>query len=105
VEFGCSGSDSSGSNAAAQCDQLGESVCQSNANCALETGLVTTSAQKGSYTDNCVAGFKGAVDCSRETKITGHPDVCESDVASTPCSFFDETNGLPVPASCKNIFQ
>ena len=71
--LGCRSSDSPSS--AAQCNQLGESVCQANANCAHEAGLVTTSAQEDAYTDNCITGFKGAIDCSRVTTTTGHPDV------------------------------
>jgi hypothetical protein len=102
--LGCSGSDSGGSDAATQCNHLGESVCQANANCAVETTAITE-AQRSEYTSNCITGFKGSIDCSRVTTTTGHPDVCESDVSSTSCSFFDPTTGLPIPASCQHIFQ
>lgn len=101
---GCSGSDSGSGDPASQCNQLGESLCEANANCAVQTGLVTE-GQRSTYTSNCVTGFKGALDCSRVTTTTGHPDVCQSDVASTSCSFFDRNTGLPIPASCQHIFQ
>jgi len=62
--LGCSGSDSGGSDAATQCNHLGESVCQANANCAVETTAITE-AQRSEYTSNCITGFKGSIDCSR----------------------------------------
>src|SRR4051812_23951368 len=88
--LGCSGSDSgSGSSSAvpSQCDHVGETACQANANCAVETGSISA-AQQSEFTTNCITGFKGALDCSRQTKLTGHPDVCESDLSSTPCSSY-----------------
>src|ERR1700760_321785 len=38
---GSGGSGSGGSDAATQCNQVGESVCQANANCAVETTEIT----------------------------------------------------------------
>jgi hypothetical protein len=104
VLAGCSSSDSDSEDVPAKCNEVGQSLCESNANCAVETRTIAQS-DRITYLANCVSGFKQALDCSRVTKITGHPDTCESEVAATPCAQFDPTNGLPLPASCRSIFQ
>jgi hypothetical protein len=48
---------------------------------------------------------KQALDCNRVVEVTGHPDACESDVATTPCEPFAVPAGLPLPASRRSIFQ
>lgn len=100
---GCS-SDSDDPSPAEKCSELGQSVCQSNSSCAVETGAIAK-ADQNAYVSNCVAGFKQALDCSRVTKVTGNPDTCEVEVAATPCEQFDPNTGLPLPASCRSIFQ
>ena len=79
-------------------------ACEANANCAVETGVITQ-ADRSAFVSNCVSGFKQNLDCSRVTKVTGHPDACEADVAATPCAQFMLPAGLPLPASCRSIFQ
>lgn len=87
-----------------QCNHLGQTVCEANANCAVETGNITQ-ADRSTFVSNCVSGFKQSLDCSRVTKVTGHPDTCEAEVAATPCVQFMLPAGLPLPASCRSLFQ
>lgn len=87
-----------------QCNHLGQTVCEANANCAVEKGDITH-ADRSAFVSNCVSGFKQSLDCSRVTKVTGHPNACEADVAATPCAQFMLPAGLPLPASCRSIFQ
>lgn len=98
---GCSSSDST--SVPERCSQTGESVCETNSNCAVETGLVSASEQSD-FVANCVAGFKRSLDCSRQTRSTGNPDACDSDLAATPCAQFEAATGLPIPASCRSIY-
>lgn len=99
---GCGGDDEV--DPSTRCSELGQSVCQTNANCAVETGYIAE-ADRSTYVSNCVSGFRQALDCSRITKVTGNPDVCESEFASTPCAQFDSVTGLPLPASCRGVFE
>lgn len=54
---------------------------------------------------NCKTGFAGALDCSRMTAVTGHPDVCIAEYRATTCAFWVDPDGLPLPASCKNLYR
>ncbi len=99
----CSSS-SSGPSPSEQCTDLGTATCTREAECAVSTGNITQS-QSSQYVTNCEAGYRTGIDCSRVTQVTGHPDVCTSDLRAQPCSLYDPTNGLPLPASCMNLFN
>lgn len=101
--LGCS-SDDDKKSPSEQCKDVGQTACEANANCAIETG-VTAEADRKAFVSNCVAAFKQALDCSRVTKVTGNPDACETDLAATPCAQFMLPAGLPLPASCRSIFE
>lgn len=71
-----SSSGSSSSDVPAKCNEVANSICSSNANCAVETAQIAAD-QSPAFIANCVSGFKTSIDCSRQTKITGNPGVCE----------------------------
>lgn len=102
LTLGCSSDEHE--NPTEQCNHFGQTACEANANCAVETGTITQ-ADRNTFVSNCVSGFKQSLDCSRVTKVTGHPDACEADTAATPCTQFMLPAGLPLPASCRSIFQ
>jgi len=107
LAFGCGSSNSNNNSegdVARRCNEVGDSLCQTNADCAVETASITQ-AERGEFVANSVSGYKQSLDCSRVTRTTGSPDVCEADLAATPCAQYDATTGLPVPASCRSIFQ
>jgi len=97
----CSSDDDS--NVPARCNQTAQSLCEANANCSVETGEIPAS-QHAEYVANCVSGFKQTADCSRATKITGDPDACEMELSATPCAQYVPNVGLPLPASCHNLY-
>lgn len=97
------GSSDEGSGVPARCNESAQNFCEINANCSVETGEIT-GGQRSEYVANCVSGFKQSLDCSRMTKITGHPDTCEMELAATPCSQYVPNQGLPLPASCYHIY-
>lgn len=103
LALGCS-SDKDDENPTEQCNRLGQTACEANANCAVETKDVSQ-VDRNAFVANCVSGFKQSLDCSRVTKVTGNPDACEADLAATPCAQFMLPAGLPLPASCRSIFQ
>jgi hypothetical protein len=85
------------------CDQVAQSICEANATCAIEQGAIVQADRRG-FVSSCIIGFYTRVDCSK-AMVIGQPDVCEADVAATPCAQFALPNGLPLPASCMGIFQ
>lgn len=101
----CGGSSApSAAEVSARCSKSEETLCALNVACGIETHWLA-SASRDTSQANCVANLKTGLDCSRKTKLTGNPDACEADFASTPCTFFVLPNGIPLPASCKDIYE
>jgi hypothetical protein len=75
-----------------------------DAECAAVAGLISQS-QSGEFATNCEAGFQATAGCSGATQVNGQPDVCMADFRAEPCSAFNATTGLPVPASCVALFR
>lgn len=90
--------------AVGRCHELGGYICSAFASCAIETGGLTQEA-RAEYVHTCLVGYKRSVDCSRKSLITGNPDVCEAEVTDVPCSMFTPAAGLPMPASCRDLFK
>ena len=63
---GAGTSSTGGSDASMQCTQFGESVCEDNANCSVETGQIT-SANRDLFVTTCVSTYNQALDCSKIT--------------------------------------
>jgi hypothetical protein len=100
---GCSSDDDEDERSPNACDHVAESICEANASCAVEQGALAQADRSG-FVFSCIVGFNTRLDCSK-VMVVGQPEVCEADVAATPCARFSLPNGLPVPASCMGIFQ
>ena len=103
IVIGCSSS-SSGPDVPARCEITLEALCTINAGCSVEVGQ-TPSNQQQAYVDSCIATAKSVADCSLAAKITGNPDACEADLAATPCGLYAIHGTLPLPDSCKNLYN
>ena len=100
---GCSSDDDDDDRSPNACDHVAQSICEANGSCAVEQGAVAQ-ADRSDFVFSCIIGFNSRLDCSK-AMVIGQPDVCETDVAATPCAQFALPNGLPLPASCIGIFQ
>jgi hypothetical protein len=61
-------------------------------------------APSANYFMDCKSDFATKTDCSKFTKVIGHPDACIDDVTATPCTNYNaDTAKLPLPASCASI--
>lgn len=103
---GCSSDDDDGDDderSPNACDHVAQSICEANGSCALEQGVIAQADRRG-FVSSCIIGFNSRVDCAK-VMVVGQPEVCEADVAATPCAQFAVPNGLPLPASCTGIFQ
>ena len=102
--FGCGASASSAPSAAEQCNHMGEVLCDSNANCAVLSQQIA-SDQRAAYVSSCTASYEQAAACSNAKLITGQPDQCEQAITSASCSTYVPSSGLPLPASCRGVFN
>lgn len=101
----CGGSSApSAAEVSARCDKSGETLCALNVACGIDAHWIP-SASRDDAQASCITGYKLVADCSRKTKLTGNPDTCEADFARTPCTFYEPPSGIPLPASCKAIFE
>lgn len=104
LPLACGSESDDGSSPSEQCNDFGQRLCEINATCAVEVAEISAS-EEDRFVANCVSGFKQALDCSRVTRVTGHPDACEADMAATPCEQYVTPTGLPLAASCQSIFE
>jgi hypothetical protein len=100
---GCSSDDDEDERSPNACDRVAETICEANATCAVEQGALARADHSG-FVLSCIIGFNTRLDCSK-AMVVGQPEVCEADVAATPCARFSLPNGLPLPATCTGIFR
>ena len=101
---GCSGDDDDDDDKSPNaCEQVAQTICEANGTCAVEQGAIAPANRSG-FVSSCIIGFNTRLDCSK-AMVIGQPEVCEAEVAATPCAHFALPNGLPLPASCIGIFQ
>src|SRR3954464_2572325 len=79
-----------------KCYEIRDVYCSRGNACNRQTGTPVPD-----YFASCKSEFATKTDCSKFTKIIGHPDACIDDVSATPCTLCDHvTNLLELPASC-----
>jgi hypothetical protein len=91
------------------CEVVATALCQSNANCSVETGE-TAAANSAAFVNTCLTAAEGILGCSPATPTTRDPSECQADLARIPCSGYVAGMGaigmgLPEPDACKMLFS
>jgi hypothetical protein len=103
------GHDSSNWDTASACTLVASSLCESNANCSVETGE-TTAANRPAFVSSCLTAANAMFGCSTAATTTGNPNECESDLVRIPCTKYMPDmgmpgTGLPQPGACSTLFK
>jgi hypothetical protein len=101
---GCSSAKDGGTDVPDLCHQVVDTFCRANAHCAVQVGQLAPAEEQQGVAE-CKAGASTTLDCSRQTQVTGNVQACETDTVSMPCTLFQPTTGLPLAASCRNLFR
>src|SRR5262245_40778613 len=87
----------------AKCREVENTFCGAAVSCSIAVGEITE-ADRQANLDACLSEFTVAASCDQQTRIQGDPAVCEHDLATLSCAVYVQGQGLPTPASCKNLF-
>jgi hypothetical protein len=103
------GHDTSNWDTASACNLVVSSLCESNANCSVETGE-TTAANRPAFVSSCLTTQNAMFNCSTVATTSGNPNECESDLVRTPCTKYMPDMGMPgtglqQPGACSTLFK
>jgi hypothetical protein len=88
-----------------KCESFIQQICKVAADCAVEGGLIQSSA-RAKQLDDCKSSFAAELDCGKAVKVSDTYDTCMEQVSNPPCAEVNEqlaSGEIELPASCHDL--